>query len=144
MWGPFIDTIIVCTVTALVILVSEVPVQNSGVVMAAMAFEQFIPAIGKDLLFLVFAMFAVSTMITYSYYSVKCARYIFGKKAGTYYIYVYLLFIPLACNWTQTMALNIIDTMFALMVIPTLTASILLAPRVIREMHNYFSRTGIR
>ena len=143
MWGPFIDTIIVCTVTALVILVSGVPVQDSGVVMAAMAFEQFIPAIGSDLLFLVFAMFAVSTMITYSYYSVKCARYIFGKKAGTHYIYVYLLFIPIACNWTQDVALNIIDTMFALMVIPTLTASILLAPRVIREMHNYFRRTGI-
>ena len=143
MWGPFIDTIIVCTVTALVILVSGVTVQDSGVVMAAKAFEQFIPAIGKDLLFLVFAMFAVSTMITYSYYSVKCARYIFGKKAGTHYIYVYLLFIPIACNWTQTMAVNIIDSMFALMVIPTLTASILLAPRVVKEMHDYFGRTGI-
>jgi len=143
MWGPFIDTIIVCTVTALVILCSGVTVQDSGVVMAAMAFEQFIPAIGKDLLFLVFAMFAVSTMITYSYYSVKCARYIFGKKTGTHYIYIYLLFIPIACNWTQTVAINIIDSMFALMVIPTLTATILLAPRVIREMHSYFNRARL-
>lgn len=143
MWGPFIDTMIVCTVTALVILVSGVKVQDSGVVMAAMAFEQFIPAVGKDLMLLVIAMFAVSTMITYSYYSVKCARYIFGKKAGTHYIYVYLLFIPIACNWTQTVAVNIIDSFFALMVIPTLTASILLAPRVIREMHAYYNRAGI-
>ena len=111
--------------------------------MAAMAFERFIPAVGKNLLFLVFAMFAVSTMITYSYYSVKCARYIFGKKAGTHYIYVYLLFIPVASNWTQNMAVNIIDSVFALMVIPTLTASILLAPNVIREMHAYFRRSGI-
>ena len=143
MWGPFIDTIIVCTVTALVILISGVAVQDSGVVMAAMAFEQYIPAIGKNLLFLVFAMFAVSTMITYSYYSVKCARYIFGKKTGTHYVYVYLLFIPVACNWTQTMAVNIIDSVFALMVIPTLTATILLAPRVVKEMRAYFIRSGI-
>lgn len=143
MWGPFIDTIIVCTITALVILISGVAVQDSGVVMAAMAFERYIPAIGKDLLFLVIAMFSVSTMITYSYYSVKCARYIFGKKSGTHYIYVYLLFIPIACNWTQTVAINIIDSIFALMVIPTLTATILLAPHVIREMHAYFSRARI-
>lgn len=143
MWGPFFDTHIICSITALVILISGVAVQDSGVVMAAMAFEKFIPAIGSNLLFLVFAMFAISTMITYSYYSVKCARYIFGKRIGSKYVYLYLLFIPFACNWTQTMAINIIDTVFAFMVIPTLTATILLAPHVTREMHSYFTKTGI-
>ena len=140
MWGPFIDTHIICTLTALVILISGVGIQDSGVVMAANAFEQFIPALGKDLLFIVIAMFAVSTMITYSYYSVKCSRYLFGKRLGTHYIYFYLAVIPFACNWTQNMAINIIDTVFALMVIPTLTGTILLAPRVIEAMHEYFAR----
>ena len=140
MWGPFIDTHLICTLTALVILISGVEAENTGIVMAANAFEQFIPAIGKDLLFIVISMFAVSTMITYSYYSVKCSRYLFGKRHGTHYIYFYLLVIPFACNWTQTMAINIIDTMFALMAIPTLTATILLAPRVVKAMKEYFAR----
>lgn len=140
MWGPFIDTHLICTLTALVILISGVGFQDTGVVMAANAFEQFIPAVGKDLLFIVISMFAVSTMITYSYYSVKCSRYLFGKRKGTHYIYFYLLFIPFASNWTQSMAVNIIDTVFALMVIPTLTATILLAPRVVDAMQEYFAR----
>ena len=140
MWGPFIDTHLICTLTALVILISGVGVQDTGVVMAATAFEQFIPSIGKDLLFISISMFAVSTMITYSYYSVKCSRYLFGKRRGNWYLYFYLLFIPCASNWTQTMAVNIIDTVFALMVIPTLSATILLAPRVIEAMEKYFAR----
>ena len=140
MWGPFIDTHVICTLTALVILISGVGAQDTGVVMAANAFEQFIPAVGKDVLFISISMFAVSTMITYSYYSVKCSRYLFGKRRGSWYLYFYLLFIPCASNWTQAMAVNIIDTMFALMVIPTLSATILLAPRVVEAMREYFAR----
>jgi len=140
MWGPFIDTHLICTLTALVILISGVGVQDTGVVMAANAFELFIPSIGKDLLFISISMFAVSTMITYSYYSVKCSRYLFGKRRGSWYLYFYLLFIPCASNWTQSMAVNIIDTVFALMVIPTLSATILLAPRVVEAMQEYFAR----
>ena len=143
MWGPFIDTHIICSITALVILISGVGIQESGVVMTARAFELYIPAVGNHLLFLVFTLFAVSTMITYSYYSIKCARYVLGKHLGSYYIIPYLCIIPVACNWTQTMAVNLIDSVFAFMVIPTLTGTILLAPRVLREMHAYFSRTGL-
>ena len=140
MWGPFIDTHLICTLTALVILISGVGVQDTGVVMAANAFERFIPTMGKDLLFISISMFALSTMTTYSYYAVKCSRYLFGKRKGTHYLYCYLLFIPIASNWTQSMAVNIIDTMFALMVIPTLSATILLAPRVVEAMREYFAR----
>ena len=140
MWGPFIDTHLICTLTALVILISGVGVQDTGVVMAANAFERFIPTVGKDLLFISISMFALSTMTTYSYYAVKCSRYLFGKRKGTHYLYCYLLFIPVASNWTQSMAVNIIDTMFALMVIPTLSATILLAPRVVEAMREYFAR----
>ncbi len=139
MLGPFIDTHIVCTLTALVILSTGVTAQDSGVVMTANAFAQVMPVTGAILLLFVFAMFALSTMITYSYYSLKCARYLFGKRTGNYYIYVYLLLIPIAANWSQNTVINIIDTMFALMIIPTLIATILLAPKVTAEMHRYFS-----
>ena len=136
--GPFIDTHIVCTLTALVILSSGVGPEESGIVMAASAFDQAIPVFGNIVLFTVFALFAVSTMITYSYYSLKCSRYLFGKQAGNNYIYVYLSLIPLAANFTQNTVINIIDTFFALMVIPTLISTLLLSPQVIREMKKYF------
>ena len=81
-------------------------------------------------------------MISYSYYSVKCARYLFGKRIGSQYVYIYLLLIPVAANWNQATAVNIIDTTFALMVIPTLTATTLLAPKVVEEMRRYFKELG--
>ena len=92
------------------------------------------------MLLVVFSLFAVSTMITYSYYCLKCARYLLGNTIGNYYIYIYLGLIPVTAMWSQTTIINMIDSMFALMVIPTLTATLLLSPRVIEEMKNYFSR----
>ena len=142
MLGPFIDTIIVCTLTALVILSADVTPSGNGVAMTADAFEQTMPYLGSVVLLLTFSLFAVSTMITYSYYTVKCARYLLGKRLGSRYVYVYLLLIPVAANWSQATAVNIIDTAFALMVIPTLTATILLAPKVVEEMKRYFGELG--
>ena len=143
MLGPFIDTHIVCTLTALVILSTGVGPSESGIAMTVNAFEQSIPVVGGLVLMLVFLLFAVSTMISYSYYSVKCAWYLFGKRKGNYYIYVYLIFIPIAASWNQATAVNIIDTTFALMVIPTLTATILLAPKVVEAMRDYFQRNNL-
>jgi len=138
MLGPFIDTHIVCTCTALVILSSGVQVGGSGVVMTAMSFKQSLPGIGDMIVYLVFTLFALSTMITYSYYSLKCARYLFGKDIGNKYILIYLLIIPMSAIWTQATIINIIDTMFALMIFPTLLSTILLSRKVINEMHRYF------
>ena len=55
-------------------------------------------------------MIAVSTMISYSYYSLKCASYLFGEKFGSWYVYVYLLTLPVAAVWTQDTVINILDT----------------------------------
>jgi len=138
MLGPFIDTHIVCTCTALVILSSGVYTGDSGVVMTAMSFNQSLPGFGDMIVYLVFTLFALSTMITYSYYSLKCARYLFGKAIGNKYIFIYLIFIPMSAIWTQATIINIIDTMFALMIFPTLLSTILLSRKVIDEMHRYF------
>lgn len=140
MLGPFIDTHIVCTCTALVILGSGVYTGNSGIVMTAMSFNQSLPGIGDMIVYLVFTLFALSTMITYSYYSLKCARYLFGKDIGNKYIFIYLVMIPMSAIWTQTTIINIIDTMFALMIFPTLLSTILLSGKVIDEMHRYFDK----
>ena len=126
MLGPFIDTHFVCTCTALGILTSGISTSESGIIMTAMSFNQALPNIGNMIVYLVFSLFAISTMITYSYYSLKCARYLFGKKIGDKYIYVYLVVIPLSTIWTQATIINIIDCMFALMIFPTLLSTILL------------------
>ena len=140
MLGPFIDTHIVCTCTALVILTSGIYTSESGIIMTAMSFNQALPNIGNIIVYLVFSLFAITTMITYSYYSLKCARYLFGKKIGDKYIFIYLAIIPLSTVWTQATVINIIDTMFALMIFPTLLSTILLAKKVINEMNIYFDK----
>lgn len=72
--GSFIDTHIVCTCTALVILGSGVNPMDSGVLMTAASFNQPLPGIGNLIVYFVFTLFALSTMVTYSYYRLKCAR----------------------------------------------------------------------
>ncbi|MGR8918215.1 MAG: alanine/glycine:cation symporter family protein [Gammaproteobacteria bacterium] len=140
MLGPFIDTHLVCTLTALVILTSSVPAAEAGVVMTAAAFEVSMPGFGGNLLAGIFALFALTTMITYAYYSVKCSTYLFGERVGPKFVYVYLVLVALAAVWSPSMTVNMVDTAFALMVIPTMTASVLLAPRVLEAMRDYFER----
>lgn len=140
MLGPFIDTHIVCTCTALVILSSGVNPMDSGVLMTAESFNQSLPGVGNLIVYFVFTLFAVSTMITYSYYSLKCARYLFGNKIGKHFVYVYLAIIPLSAIWTQGTIINIIDSMFALMIFPTLIATLLLSKKVLIEMQRYFDK----
>ena len=144
MIGPFVDTHLVCTLTALVILLSGVAPHEAGVVMTAQAFESSMPGFGAGLLSLVFTLFALTTMITYAYYSVKCARYLLGDRIGGAFIYVYLLVIPLAAVWDPSMSVNLIDTFYALMVVPNLLATVLLAPRVMEAARDYFRRHGAR
>ncbi|MBI2969470.1 MAG: alanine:cation symporter family protein, partial [Gammaproteobacteria bacterium] len=144
MLGPFIDTHVVCTLTALVILSSGVTTEGGGIVMTVTAFERAMPVLGPVILTCVVILFAVSTMMTYSYYSVKCARYLFGKRLGSHYLYVYLVLIPVAAMWTQNTAVNIIDTFFALMAIPTLFSSLALSRRVVSALDDYLQRMGLK
>lgn len=140
MLGPFLDTNLICTLTALVILSAGVPPADDGVVMTVNAFEQGIPEIGRYILTLVIILFSVSTMISYSYYSLKCARYLLGVKIGNYYVYVYVLSLILSAVWAQDVVINILDTAFAMMAIPTLISTLLLSPKVISATKDYFSR----
>lgn len=137
MLGPFIDTHVICTITALVILITGVSSDQGGILMTAEAFESVFPVVGNALLTLIVTLFALSTMVAYSYYGVKCAKYVFGSKIGQHYIYVYLLLLPAGAIWKQGTVLNIIDSAFALMAIPTLTGALLLSRKVMVEFNNY-------
>ena len=143
MLGPFIDTNIVCTLTALVILSAGVSGTDDGVVMTVKAFEHALPGMGRYILTLVIVMFSVSTMISYSYYSLKCSRYLFGHRFGSYYVYVYIISLYFAAIWAQDIVINILDTAFAMMAIPTLIGTLLLSPSVVRATKDYFRRMRI-
>ncbi len=142
MLGPFIDTNIVCTLTALVILSAGVGSGETGVTLTVAAFEASMPVLGGFLLTLVILLFAFSTLISYSYYSQKCAKYLLGEVVGERYIYVYLVSLPVAALFAQDTIVNILDTAFALMAIPTLTGTLLLSPRVMEATRSYFRRSA--
>ena len=143
MTGPFIDTHIICTLTALVILSTGVSSEQGGIMMTAEAFEMAIPDFGSIILSFIVTLFALSTMVSYSYYSVKCARYLFGNQIGDKYIYIYLLLLPAGAIWNQSTVINMVDTAFALMAIPTLTGALLLSRKVMVEYREYSKRMGI-
>ncbi|MCK5125003.1 MAG: sodium:alanine symporter family protein [candidate division Zixibacteria bacterium] len=143
MLGPFLDTNIVCTITAIVILSSGVLATDDGVVMTVNAFEHGMPGIGRYLLTLIIILFSISTMISYSYYSLKCSRYLFGYKFGSYYVYIYILSLFFSSIWTQNMVINILDTSFAMMAIPTLIGTLLLSPKVIQETKKYYKKMSL-
>lgn len=142
MLGPAIDTLIICTLTALAILVTGVWQSSdaNGVSLTATAFDQSIPVYGKYGLMVCIAVFSISSLFSYSYYGTKCMSFLFGAKHKGIYNYFYITSILIGATTSLSMMINLIDTFFALMAIPTMTATIILAPRVIKEAKNYFDR----
>lgn len=142
MLGPAIDTLIVCTLTALAILVTGVweTTSDNGVSLTASAFENVMPRYGKYALLLCIVVFSMSSLFSYSYYGTKCMSFLFGTKRQHYYNYFYVLSILLGATTTLDMMINLIDGVFALMAIPTMVATIILAPKVIKASKVYFAK----
>ncbi len=142
MLGPAIDTLIVCTLTALAILVTGVweTTSDNGVSLTASAFENVMPTFGKYALLVCIVVFSMSSLFSYSYYGTKCMSYLFGTKRQHYYNYFYVLSIVLGATTTLEMMMNLIDGVFALMAIPTMTATLILAPKVIEASKIYFAK----
>jgi AGCS family alanine or glycine:cation symporter len=139
MLGPAIDTLIVCTMTALAILVTGVweTTSDNGVSLTASAFADVMPNYGKYLLLVCIAVFSMSSLFSYSYYGTKCMSFLFGADKKHYYNYFYILSILIGATTSLSMMINLIDGIFALMAIPTMLATIILAPKVIKEFKRY-------
>lgn len=142
MLGPAIDTLVVCTLTALAILVTGVwqSTNANGVSLTASAFAEAMPGIGTYLLLLCITVFSVSSLFSYSYYGTKCMSFLFGADHKHYYNYLYIASIIMGATTSLAMMINLIDGFFALMAIPTMTATLILAPRVTKEIKLYFRR----
>lgn len=142
MLGPFIDTLIVCTLTALAILVTGVweTTAANGVTLTANAFNIALPGIGKYALLLCIIIFSVSSLLSYSYYGTKCLSFLLGAQNKHYYNYFYLASILLGATFSIDIILNLIDGFFALMAIPTIITTLILAPKVMNEAKVYFKK----
>ncbi|MFC3881367.1 alanine/glycine:cation symporter family protein [Algoriphagus namhaensis] len=142
MLGPFIDTIVVCTLTALVIMVTGVwqTTESDGVRLTLAAFDQALPSYGRYLLMVAVLVFALSTMFTYSYYGHKCFNYLFGAKRADYYNYFYLVTIVAGAVTSLDVVISLVDGMYAVMAIPTMVSTFFLAPKVKAASKDYFQR----
>ncbi len=142
MLGPILDTMIVCTMTALALIITGVWNNPSvdGVTMTTLAFETGMPGVGKYMLLVTVLFFSLSTMFAYPYYGVKCLGFVAGAKYGKYYYYFYAASILIAATTQLRVVISLIDLAFGLMAFPTVISSVLLAPHVKRAASDYFSR----
>ncbi|MEX2463796.1 MAG: alanine/glycine:cation symporter family protein [Balneolaceae bacterium] len=142
MLEPAIDTLLICSMTAMALLMTGVwtNTEVDGVTMTAIAFEQGIPVVGPYLLLICVFIFSITTMFTYSYYGTKCLNFLGGAHRKHYYNYFYIASIFVGSITSIDMVINLIDGMFALMAIPTMTATLLLAPKVVKASKDYFMR----
>jgi len=141
MTGPFIDTIVICSVTALVILLSGVWENDglNGVSMTIMAFTHELGGLGKGILLLCILIFSITTMFSQSYYGTKCTGYLFGTKWKKTYKYFYISAAVMGATVSLGMVINLIDGVYAVMAFPTMISTLILAPRVMTEARRYFS-----
>ncbi|RZS99846.1 alanine/glycine:cation symporter family protein [Aquimarina brevivitae] len=141
MIGPLIDTLLVCTLTAFAILATGVWQfsDQNGISLTLLAFNSALPAgLGDILLMIMVLVFAFSTLFSYSHYGVMCLGYLTKPKYGKYYNYFYVLSIIVAAVVKIDVAVNLIDSAFALMAIPTVLSGLLLAPTINDMAKKYF------
>lgn len=147
MLGPLIDTLIVCTMTALVILSSKPDLQavkaegdSAAVSLTSAAFASALGTLGTVVVSVSVILFSMTTMFGYSYYGRKCATYLVGPKLGRLYDYVYVVSLAMGAMVSVGLVVSILDTAFALMALPNMIAALILAPRVMAAANDYFAR----
>jgi AGCS family alanine or glycine:cation symporter len=142
MVGPIIDTLFICTCTAIMILLTGVweTGDANGVTLTARAFEASIPHFGLAILVICIVCFGVSTIFSYSYYGAKCLGFLVGAERQHYYNYLIVIMTVVAALMSIDAMVNLIDLAFACMAIPTMSAALLLSRRVMIAARVYFAQ----
>jgi len=142
MLGPAIDTLVVCTLTALAILVTEtwLTSDSNGVSLTASAFSDVFHGFGPYLLLLCVAVFSISSLFSFSYYGTKCLSFLIGADKAHWYNYFYIASIMIGATFSLDAIINLIDGFYALMAFPTMIATILLSKKVLAKAKDYFRR----
>lgn len=140
---PVIDTLLVCTMTGLAILMTGVWTDTSadGVTLTAMAFSAGLPGqLGVVILIICVVIFSLTTMFTYSYYGTKCLGYLLGAERQHWYNYFYIFSIWFGAVASIDAVISLVDGAFALMAIPTMVSTLLLSPKVREASKIYFAK----
>jgi AGCS family alanine or glycine:cation symporter len=144
MLGPFIDTIVICTMTGLVIIATGTWKESSealtGAALTAHAFNGTLGGAGELIVGISLALFAYSTILAWSYYGDRSAYYLFGERAVLPYRILYTLLVIVGAAVPLQLVWNIADITNILMALPNLLGLILLAGLVSRLKNDYMSR----
>lgn len=141
MLGPAIDSGFVCTLTAIALLLCGdfTNVEGiKGLEIAMHAFDSAIPG-GAYLLMLLAAIFALSSMFSYSYYGTRCASYLFGEKRARWYTYAYIISLIVFAVVPVEAAVGMCDLFYALMALPTMITIVALSGKVRGETKQFFA-----
>ena len=150
MTGTFFDTVIICTMTGLTIMVSgayDVAIAEGleGVQVTSVAFGDGLPwarSVGSAILMIALAFFAFTTILGWDYYSERCLEYLSGgrMKAVTVYRWLYILAVLIGPFLTVSAVWTIADIFNGLMAIPNLIALLALSGVIVAETKSYFDR----
>ena len=151
MWGifeVFADTLVVCTLTALVILTSGLVDLNTGAVLTSMektamvteAFSLHFGGFGSAFIAIAILLFAFSTVLGWSHYGTKAFEYLFGTKATIFYKIVFVLFTIVGATMQLDLAWDLSDTFNGLMAIPNLIGVVALSGLVRKITRNFVDR----
>jgi AGCS family alanine or glycine:cation symporter len=146
MVGPFIDTIVICTITALVIVITGV-YETCSIKgeLTSRAFEAGLnSALGAKIVSIGIVFFAFSTLISWSYYGDRATDYLFGKNAVRPYRLIYLGFIVLGAVIKIGTVIDFCDAMNGFMAAPNLIALVVLSPIVAKLTKDYMKRMAER
>ena len=146
MLGTFIDTLVVCTITALVILTSGAwTVMGpdggglTGVALTSAAFQNTLAG-GQYIVTIALVVFAFTTIIGWSYYGERCWQYLFSENSLIIYRVIWVVAALVFANVKVALVWNLSDTLNGLMAVPNLVGLLFLAPMVFKVTREYFNR----
>lgn len=139
MLGTFIDTIIVCSITGLVIVISGAWTGGeTGAALSSAAFEQALPGVGGYVVTLGLSIFAFTTLLGWSFYGEKCVEYLFGVRSIIPFRVLWIIAIPIGATANLGFVWLVADTLNGLMALPNLLALLLLSPVVFALTRDFF------
>lgn len=140
MTGTFLDTIIVCSITGIVLTMAGLYTGDaSGATLTINSFEAFLPGIGKYIVSIGIIFFAYSTVLGWSYYGEKCFQYIFSRNAVVYYRWAFVIFAFIGCTLKLTLVWDIADTLNGAMAIPNLIGLVGLSGVIAAETKEFIA-----
>jgi len=143
MLGTFLDTIVVCSMTALVIIMTGVWTSGStGAALTTRAFDTGLSQVGGVVVTIALMLFAFTTLLGWSYYGERCTEYLFGVRVIKVYRVLWIIAIPIGAVGKLGIVWIIADILNGLMAIPNLIALIALSPLIFQLTRQHFASSG--